>query len=463
MRYPVLVFALAVFIFFSPNLAEAQMIKGPDKIKMLQAKSSVAEEDYNGALRIYRGEYTEHGKDAMLNYRMAECYLALTQGEDALSYFQKAKENNPGIDKDLEYKTAAAYRMMADQYNAIKHLDMYLANDKLSKFDKDKAETLKGKCVATKELMTNPVDVKISSAGDGVNTVDHSETLPSITADGRIMVFTSRRPDTKGGKRWAGDDDWYQDIYITYWNDSIDGWEQAVQIPGSINTDGHDACLSISPDGRQLFTFKNSNAGDIFVSKTRMNKGASEAIADGSSDAARLMSLNRWSKAYSLGKNVNSSYYDSDACVSNDGETIFFVSEREKDKAKGNGDIWTSTSNSTTSWNKAENLKTLNTAEKEKSPFIHADGKTIFFSSKGHKGMGGYDIFKSVKQEDGTWSEPENLGYPINTPGDEFDFILTADGKTAYYSTKSSANGKYDIMKIDLSNYQLVAPVKAAE
>jgi hypothetical protein len=194
-----------------------------------------------------------------------------------------------------------------------------------------------------------------------------------------------------------------------------------------------------------------------------MNKGASEAIADGSSDAARLMSLNRWSKAYSLGKNVNSSYYDSDACVSNDGETIFFVSEREKDKAKGNGDIWTSTSNSTTSWNKAENLKTLNTAEKEKSPFIHADGKTIFFSSKGHKGMGGYDIFKSVKQEDGTWSEPENLGYPINTPGDEFDFILTADGKTAYYSTKSSANGKYDIMKIDLSNYQLVAPVKAAE
>jgi hypothetical protein len=70
--------------------------------------------------------------------------------------------------------------------------------------------------------------------------------------------------------------------------------------------------------------------------------------------------------------------------------------------------------------------------------------------------MGGYDIFKSVKQDDGTWGEPKNLGYPINTPGDEVDFTLTSDGKTAYYSTKGSTNGKYDIMKVDLSNHDLL-------
>ena len=106
---------------------------------------------------------------------------------------------------------------------------------------------------------------------------------------------------------------------------------------------------------------------------------------------------------------------------------------------------------------KAENLKSLNTVEDEKSVFLAPDGKTLFFSSKGHTNMGGYDIFKSVKQDDGTsWSEPQNLGYPINTPADESEFTITADGKTAYYSVKGSANGKYDIMKIDLTNYPLI-------
>jgi len=459
---PIITLVVLVFcfqtIYFS---ASGQLLKGPDKIKMLQAKSSITDGDYNGALRIYRELYTDHGTDAILNWRMAECYLGLNQGQDALAYLQKAQESNPEIDKDLEYNMGLAYRMVAYQKKAIVHLDKYLANDKLSKADIEKANALKYKCEATIELKANPVDVKIESAGAGVNTDENHEYHPSVTADGKIMVFTSRREDTQGGNRYEVDNDWYEDIYISYWVDSLKGWSQAVPIPGSINTNGHDANLSISPDGRQLFTFRNQNAGDIFVSKTRMNKGASEAIADGSPDAARLMSLNGWSKAYSLGKNVNSGYFDSNASVSGDGKMIYFVSERPQ--GKGNGDIWMSKSNSTTDWQPAVNLLDVNTIEDEKGVFIAADGKTIFFSSKGHKNMGGYDIFKSVKQEDGSWSEAENLGYPINTPGDEVDFTLTADGKTAYYSTKGSVNGKFDIMKIDLSNYMLVSPAKIDE
>lgn len=454
--------AAVVFCLQSTHFsASAQLLSGPDKIKMLQAKSSMTEGDYNGALRIYRVEYTEHGTDAMLNWRMAECYIALGQGQDALAYLQKAKQSNPEIDKDLEYNMGLAHRMVAEQDSAIFYLTAYLSNDKLSKADREKAEELKAKCEATVEMMANPVDVKITSAGEGINTEENHEYHPSVTADGRIMVFTSRRKDTEGGKRYDGDNDWYEDIYISYWSDSLNAWAPAVPIPGAINTNGHDANLSISPDGRQLFTFKNQNAGDIFVSKTRMNKSASDAIARGSSDAARLISLNRWSKAYSLGKNINSGYFDSNASVSADGEMIYFISERPK--GKGNGDIWMSKSVSTTEWEPAVNLKSINTIEDEKGVFIASDGKTLFFSSRGHKNMGGYDIFKSVRQDDGTWSEPQNLGYPINTPGDEVDFTLTADGKTAYYSTKSSANGKFDIMKIDLTNYSLVEPVKIDE
>jgi len=461
MRYIITLVALAFCIQITSFTASAQLLGGPDKIKMLQAKTSITDGDYNGALRIYRALYTEHETDAMLNWRMAECYIGLNDGENALAYLQKAQEANPEIDNELEFNMGLANRMIREQEQAIVHLDKYLANDKLSKADIEKATNLKFRCEATIEMMANPVDVKIESAGSGVNTDENHEYHPSVTADGKIMVFTSRREDTEGGKRYEDDNDWYEDIYISYWSDSLKGWAPAVPIPGSINTDGHDANLSISPDGRQLFTFRNQNAGDIFVSKTRMNKGASEAVADGSSDAARLMSLNRWSKAYSLGKNVNSGYFDSNASVTNDGKMIYFVSERPK--GKGNGDIWMSKAISTTSWETAVNLLDVNTIEDEKGVFIAADGKTIFFSSKGHKNMGGYDIFKSVKQEDGSWSEAQNLGYPINTPGDEVDFTLTADGKTAYYSTKGSANGKFDIMKIDLNNYPLVAPVTIEE
>jgi Tol biopolymer transport system component len=453
--------ALLFLVSIGNFSAKAQLLGGPDKIKMMQAKASMTEEDFNGALRIYRVLYTDHGTDAMLNYRMAECYIALNEGQDALSYLQKAREANAGIDKDLEYNTALAYRMIREQEKAITHLDAYLANDKLAKFDREKAEELKAKCQATIDMMANPVDVKITSAGPGINTDDNHEYHPSVTADGRIMVFTSRRPDTEGKKRYEYDNDWYEDVYISYWSDSLKGWAPAVPIPGGINTDGHDASLSISPDGRQLFIYKNQNAGDIFVAKTRMNKNAGDAIAEGSPDAARLMSLNRWSKAYSLGNNVNSGYWDSNASVSADGSTIYFASERPK--GAGNGDIWTAKEISTNKWESATNIKEINTIEDEKGAFIHSDGKTLFFSSKGHRNMGGYDIFKSVKQDDGTWSEPENLGYPINTPGDEVDFTLTADGKTAYYSTKSSANGKYDIMMVDLTNYNLLGGSTKAE
>lgn len=446
---------VTVLFVFSFTDSQGQLLKGPDKIKMMQAKSSMAEGDYNGALRIYRAEYTDNGTDAMLNYRMGECFLALNQGEDALAYFQKAEKYDPAIDKELYYNLASAFRLVTYQKKAIEAVEKYLADEKLPKADQEKGQLLKQKCETTLEMMANPVDVVITSAGDGINTDDNHEYHPSVTADGRLMVFTSRRPDTEGGKRYEGDNDWYEDVYVSYWSDSLKGWAPAERIQGSINTEGHDANLSISPDGRQLFTFQNKNAGDIYVSKTRINKGAQDAIADGSPDAARLMSMNRWSKAYSLGNNVNSGYFDSNASVTNDGKTIYFVSERPMG-AKGNGDIWTAQAESTTKWGKATNLADLNTVEDEKSVFIAADGKTIFFSSKGHMNMGGYDIFKSVKQDDGTWSKPENLGYPINTPGDEVDFTLTADGKTAYYSTKGSANGKYDIMMIDLTNHPLI-------
>lgn len=451
----ILTITALAFLFCSDH-SLAQVSGSPDLIRMTQAKNRFSEGNINEALEIYHQLYAAHGTNPLLNYRMAECYLALNQGKSALSYLEKAREMDPAVNRDLEYSTALANRMIGKQETALAHLDAYLKQEKLKKADLEKAEELRTQCNTTIELMASPVNVTITDAGPSINTADHHEYHPSITADGSIMVFTSRRPAEGFTAKDAFDDDYYEKVFITYWSDSLGGWAPAVPIPGSINKpDRHDASTSISADGKQLFLYRNENGGDIFVSKTRMNKGAADAIKDGGSEVNRLISLNRWGNPSSLGKSVNTSYWESYGAISADGNTLFFSSERPR--GQGNGDIWMSSRLGGNEWATPVNLVGINTIEDEKSVFMHPDGNTIFFSSKGHRNMGGYDIFRSVRDGEGNWSTPENLGYPINTPGDEFDFVMTTDGNTAYYCSSKEGSEKFDIMKIDLSNYNVLS------
>lgn len=453
---------IALAFVFGIAQTNAQVSGSPDVIRMSQAKSRISEGDYQGALEIYKQLYTAHGTNPLLNFRIAESYIALNQGKDAMAYVDKARELDPNVDKELEYLAAQAYRAVGKQTEALARLDVYLKQEKLKKEDVDKAEALRSKCNTTLELMAKPVNVKIANAGNGINAADHHDYHPSITADGKIMVFTSRRPTDEKAPKDNFDEDYYEKVFITYWSDSLNGWAPAEPIPGSINENGrHDASLSISPDGRQVFLYRNEGGGDIFVSKTRINKGASDAMEAESADLSRLLSLNKWGNAISLGKPVNSSYFESYGAISSDANMLYFASERPK--GQGSGDIWVAKRLGGNEWAAPVSLLGINTVEDEKSPFIHPDGRTIFFSSQGHRNMGGYDIFRSVRGDDGRWSEPENLGYPINTPGDESDFVITTDGKTAYYCTTSEGSQKYDIMKIDLSNYNVLGTDLAAE
>jgi Tol biopolymer transport system component len=448
--------SIVALLFLCTN-ADAQVLGSPDIIRMTQAKNRIAEGDYQGALNIYLQLYTAHGTNPLLNYRIAECYVVLQEGKDALAYVDKARELDASVDKDLEYIAAMAYRLVGKQPDALARLEVYLKQEKLKKEDIEKAEALRTMCNNTIDLMSKPVNVKISNAGPNINTPDHHDYHPSITADGKLMVFTSRRAADDFTAKDPYDEEYFEKVFITYWSDSLGDWAPAVPIPGSINAKGrHDAATSISADGKQVFLYRNENGGDIFVSKTRNAKAAADAIQNESPDVARFLSMNKWGNPLSLGKPVNSSYWESCGTISADANTLYFVSERPK--GQGSGDIWMSKRLTGTTWAAPVNLEGINTVEDEKSVFMHPDGKTIFFSSQGHRNMGGYDIFRSVLGKDGRWSEPENLGYPINTTGDEFDFVMTTDGKTAYYCSSAEGSQKYDIMKIDLSNYNVLNP-----
>jgi outer membrane protein OmpA-like peptidoglycan-associated protein len=200
-----------------------------------------------------------------------------------------------------------------------------------------------------------------------------------------------------------------------------------------VNTELHDAAVGVSVDGHSLILFRGFvGDGDLFLSD---NDGFN------------------WSTPIAFPQGINSKFHESSACFAPDGRTLFFVSDREG--GKGGRDIYKATlSEGSVKWSEAINLgNTINTIYDEEGVFMHPDGKTLYFSSKGHNTIGGYDIFKSVLLDNKTWSEPINLGIPLNTPGDEIFYQLSADGSTGYLSSyRKDGFGDKDIYRVKFSN-----------
>lgn len=412
------------------------------KLKMNEARHQYLNGNIRGGLNIYREMLKEFTNDAVVNYRIGECYLDLKEWQLAVEYIQNAKNINEKVALELNYKLGEALH----RNNQLDKSELALTAYKTTLKKKNplyNVDKLLAEVSYAKKLILAPVKVEILNLGKNVNSRggDYS---PSLTADGQTMIFTSRRADTKGGEvDKAGDYKYFEDIYITKWDTNFNDWTKAIPVEGKLNTEGHDASLSISPDGNQIYIYRNDGSvyiGDIFVSKKRRS--------------------GVWGEPTALDKQINSSYFESSASLSADGNKLYFVSERQGKKygAIGKGDIYVVEKISKSTWGEPRNLgSVINTTDDEISVFIHPDGKTLFFSSKGHLSMGGYDIFSSKLQLDGTWSTPENLGYPINTIDDDVHFVLNMDGKIAYYSTiREDGLGERDIYKIDLKNYDLL-------
>lgn len=415
--------------------------KGKEQVKLILAKDKFINGEYRAALEIYRDLLTENKEDAMINYRVGRCLHELGQYVVGLEYFKKAYSINPEIDDNILYYLGRAYHRAGEIDKAIEYLENFKKKVGVKRANQLETDWFIAQCKVAKELMAHPVEVNIENPGDKINS-EYDDYAPSLSADGKTMIFTSRRPETKGGGiDVEADRKYFEDIYLTTWNEEKKNWEEAEPIKGNLNTEGHDACLSLSPDGNTIFIYRNiedeTRSGDIYVSKKNSN--------------------GKWGAAHSIGEPINSSYFESSASISADGNYLYFVSERKG--GIGNGDIWVSKKIGKNQWGEPVNLgAVVNTIEDEVSVFIHPDGKTLFFSSRGHNSMGGYDIFKTVKDDKGNWSKPENIGYPINTVNDDLHFVLSTDNKTAYYSTEIVGRGlgERDIYKVDMKNYKII-------
>ena len=249
---------------------------------------------------------------------------------------------------------------------------------------------------------------------------------PVISADGATMMFTSNRPSTERelAKGKAGK----ENIYEVIMDPKKKKWGTPELLGPSVNAPGrNNSAIALSPDGQRMLVYRDNNGnGNIF-----------ESVLNGT----------EWSELMEFPEPINSEDHESSACYSPDGRTIYFVSDR--DGSEGGKDIWSVTRNTADQWGGLKNLGPLiNTKEDEQGVFLHADGRTLYFSSKGHGGSGGYDLYVSKHDEQG-WGAAQNLNAPLNTPGDDLYIVFLADGKTAYMSSERAGGmGEKDLYEL---------------
>ena len=333
------------------------------------------------------------------------------------------------IDIDENYKNKVLYvlgiaEMKQDKCEeAIEHFDRYVELEKKNKTLIAKAKKHKATCHFTLHALRDTVPFEPVNLGDKINT-NHSEYLPSITADESVLVFTRR----------VGNQ---EDFYLSK---KVNGeWQEGIPLD-DINTQLNEGAQSISADGK-LLVFTGCNRRDGY----------------GSCDLYFSEVVNgKWTKVANMGSAINSRARETQPSLSADGKALYFSSNRAG--GYGEMDIWVSKRNDKGEWTRPENLgETINTEGVDRAPFIHPDGHTLYFMSNGHAGMGGHDLFFS-RLINGEWTAPVNLGYPINTEADEGTLVISLDGKTAYFATDRNKSGERGMEaeyqgKVDLDLY----------
>jgi len=432
-----------LLLFASITFGFAQA-KADYRENFTQGNLLILEGNFPLALKYFLDAYKIDSTNANINYKVGYCYLqSATEKNKALYYLEKAVQNVGHNYTDMEprekkapemayYYLGMAYRLQYKFTESNVYLNKFkdIVGSKNKELAKDIDKQIETNFNAI-ELTKDTAIVTIVNLGDSINSA-YADYSPTITADESIIIFTSRRPGSTGGDKDESDQ-YYEDIYYSI--KKKDGtWGSPISIGPTINTNGSEANIGLSADGQMMFIYKDNNGGDIYYSN---------------------LEGDRWNYPVALNANINTKNWETHATMTSDGSTLYFVSDR-KEGSLGGRDIWRCVKLPNGQWSLPLNLgPTVNTPYDEDAPFIHPDGITMFFSSKGHKNMGGFDIFKTVKDEEGKWSIPENLKAPINTPDDDIFYVQSADGKRGYFSSaRAGGYGEKDIYMINFETSQ---------
>jgi len=432
------IYILALIVLFAGASAMAQDVPF-DKSYFKDRKKEFKEADghyldgdnyfdqglYYLALQSYLKANEFNPNNSRLNFQIGLSYMASVQSYRSLEYFLKAKELNTAVAPDIEYYIGRGYHLNGQYAKAIPHYNNFKKALLPNQVEDIEAVVKRiQECESALKLIQKPARAFIDNLAD-INT-SYSEHSPVISADASTMLFTSTREGSKGGTLDDITQEYDEDIYISY---KVNGrWTPPTNVGEPLNSHMNDATVGLSSDGQMLLIYNGRKRnGDI---------QSSELEGD------------EWTYPEWLPKSVNSNEKETSACLANNDQVLYFISSREG--GYGGTDIYVVYKDRKGRWGEATNLgPAINTKYNEESVFMHPDGRTLYFSSEGHNTIGGYDIFRATKGDDGKWGTPENLGIPINTPDDDLSLVLSADGKYGYFSsTREGGKGRYDIYQI---------------
>ena len=397
-------------------------------------------QDYRQAIRFLEAAITREPNFADAIVELAGVYYAQERFAEAETYLERVAALGGREGAEVLYGLAMAELKQNKYAEAATHLERYLKEANPRPDRQKAAERYLADAAFRAEALTQPRDYQRKRLSDAVNSASEADYLPSLSADGKTLVFTRR----VGNRQ--------EDFFISHL-DSNGQWGQAEALSGGVNTPDNEGAQSLSADGKWL----------VFTACDRRD-------GLGSCDLYESQLLNgQWTKARNLGAPVNSKAWESQPSLSANGNLLFFASKR--DGGKGGADLYASARGADGRWTNPVHLgDVLNTPLDEQSPFFHADGRTLYFMSNGHPGLGGFDLFLSRLDSNNQWQKPENLGHPLNTEGNEGALVVGLDGKTAWYASDIEASDASEEMGVggqrgkstDLYTFQLPEDLRAS-
>jgi outer membrane protein OmpA-like peptidoglycan-associated protein len=408
---------IAIITLFANTFSFSQDVSASLKT----ANNLYKNEQYRNALPYYEEVLKNQPDNAEALFKSGICYLNRFSKEKALENILKAYEKDSSVSKHIRYWMGRAYHLNYKFDEALQSYTIY--KNSLRKKDQ-RSDDLRIHLQQTKvaaELYKSPKNYLVRNMGSNINSSfsDHS---PVISGDSKTLYYTSRRTEGANAKEEL-DGEPFEDIFVSKKIDSAT-WGKSESV--HLNTTGHDACCQLYDNDTKMIVYKFHKGGDIYYTEKEGDNWGEP-------------------KPY---PNINTKKFESSAFVTGDGNTTYFATNRYK--KNDDLDIYYITKGSDGKWGKIKELKgPINTKFDEDAPFITPDGKTMYFSSRGEKNMGGFDIFKSTVDANGVWSEAENLGYPINTPDDDVYYYMSSNGRRGYLASyRSDGFGEKDIYEI---------------
>lgn len=387
---------------------------------------------YIDALDKYSKLHDFKPSDLYYKLMMGICYsYSPSEKSKSIEIIEQVKTVNPEYNL-VNFYLARAYAVNYQFDKALELFNMYLSRGSSEEVEEQAtAQKMMQNCKNAIEILRDTIKENIIENVQSPINSQYSEYVPVISADESVMIYTYRGIRSKGADKLPvsmNSETYTEDVFISY--NKNGEWTEPESIGNNINSDGHDAAIALSVDGQTLFIYKseNNNNGDIYISKL---KGKN------------------WSKPEAIKGDVNKKdSWEGSVSLSANGKVLYFASDRSG--GYGGRDLYKAELQDDGSWGNVQNLGTkINTNYNDDAPFIHPDNQTLYFSSEGHTSIGGYDIFYSKLDEYNSFSDPQNIGYPINTINDDRYFVLAADGKTGYYSGGGENSiGEQDIFRI---------------